>query len=58
MEDKINVARVNPLVLFRSLFFQDDRQVYILSIMKLKSLLLGRPWSIGKPKYFPREVVL
>lgn len=58
MEDKTDVAKVSLPVLFRSLFFQVAKRDFIFSMMKLKSLFLGRPWSIGKPKYLPSEDVL
>lgn len=58
MEDSTDVARVSLPVLLRRRFFQEASLVCIFSMMKLKSLLLGRPLSMGKPKYLPGEVVL
>lgn len=58
MEDKTDVARVTLPVLFKSLLFQDANRACIFSMMRLKSLLFDLPWSIGKPKYFSREVML
>jgi hypothetical protein len=58
MEDNTELARVNLPVLLRSLFFQEANLFCILSMMKLKSLRLGRPFKMGKPRYLSREVVL
>jgi hypothetical protein len=58
MDESTEVAKVNLPVLFRSLFFQDANLVCIPSMMKRKSLRLGRPWSIGNPRYLASEVVL
>lgn len=57
MEDKTDEARVSLPVLFRSLFFHEASLFCIFSIMNRKSLLLGRPLRIGKPRYLSREVV-
>jgi len=58
MEDNTELARVNLPVLLRSLFFQEASLFCIFSMMKLKSLRLGCPLNMGKPRYLSREVVL
>jgi len=58
MEDKTDEARVSLPVLLRSFLFQVASLFCIFSIINKKSLLLGHPLRIGKPRYFSRDVVL
>jgi len=57
MNYKIDEASTNLLGLLRSIFFQVAIVVCIFSMMKLKSIFLGWPLRIGKPKYLSRKAV-
>jgi len=58
MEDKTEEAKVSLPVLLISFLFQVANLFCIFSMINKKSLLLGRPLRIGKPRYFSRDVVL